>query len=204
MVWYFLFLCGNSRPASKSRLCCDTLQDFAIQEKELPLNILCGSRLCCSWVLTSCICRTGKRIATEQQYKFYFWAGLFYQWTTFPNWSSDTATRLRCGGCLGRGGGQVIDVFMDVNDAGERPLRCEQCDYSCAQAKHLKWHTFTHTGEKLIHSGEKPFVCKQCNYSSAEASKLKRHMQTHSGEKPFLQTVQLVLHRNFKWPHDTF
>ena len=58
--------------------------------------------------------------------------------------------------------------------------------------------TFTHTGEKLIHSGEKPFVCKQCDYSSAEASKLKRHMQTHSGEKPFLQTVQLVLHRNFK------
>ena len=59
-----------------------------------------------------------------------------------------------------------------------------------------------HTGEKLIHSGEKPFVCKQCNYSSADASKLKRHMQTHSGEKPFLQTVQLVLHNSWS-PQDT-
>ena len=39
-------------------------------------------------------CRTGKRIATEQQLKFHCWAGLFSQWWTFPNWSSDTATRL--------------------------------------------------------------------------------------------------------------
>ena len=99
-------------------------------------------------------------------------------------------TRVSCGLMVWQHWGNLKDQ--------ERPLRCEQCDYSCAQAKHLKWHTFTHTGEKLIHSGEKPFVCKQCNYSSAEASKLKRHMQTHSGEKPFLQTVQLVLHRNFK------
>ena len=88
------FLCGNSRPVSKSRLCCDSLQDFAMQEKELPLNILCGSRLCCQWELCSCICRTGKRIAAEQQLKFHYWAGLFSQWWTFPNWSSDTATRL--------------------------------------------------------------------------------------------------------------
>ena len=135
-----------------------------------------------------------------------FWAGLFYQWTTFPNWSSDTATRLRCGGYLATlEGGPGCSMLMSswrVNDSGEKLLRCEQCDYSCAQAKHLKWHTFTHTGEKLIHSGEKPFVCKQCNYSSAEASKLKRHMQTHSGEKPFLQTVQLVLHNSWS-PQDT-
>ena len=39
-------------------------------------------------------CRTGKRIAAEQQLKFHYWAGLFSQWWTFPNWSSDTATRL--------------------------------------------------------------------------------------------------------------
>ena len=196
MVWYFLFLCGNSRPASKSRLCCDTLQDFAIQEKELPLNILCGSRLCCSWVLASSFAAQEKELPLNNSISFTFGPDYFYQWSTFPNWSSDTATRLRCGGCLGRGGvgpRQVIDVFMDVNDAGERPLRCKQCDYSCAQAKHLKWHTFTHTGEKLIHSGEKPFVCEQCNYSSAESSKLKRHMQTHPGEKPFFANSATTL-----------
>ena len=28
-VWLFYFLCGNSRPVSKSRLCCNSLQDFA-------------------------------------------------------------------------------------------------------------------------------------------------------------------------------
>ena len=39
-------------------------------------------------------CCTGKRIAAEQQLKFHCWAGLFSQWWTFPNWSSDTATRL--------------------------------------------------------------------------------------------------------------
>ena len=73
----------------------------------------------------------------------------------------------------------------------KKPHSCNQCGYSTISASKLKTHM-------LVHSGEKPFVCKQCNYSSAEASKLKRHMQTHSGEKPFLQTVQLVLHRNFK------
>ena len=28
LVWFY-FLCGNSRPVSKSRLCCNSLQDFA-------------------------------------------------------------------------------------------------------------------------------------------------------------------------------
>ena len=45
--------------------------------------ILCGSRLCYQWESCSCICRTGKRIAAEQQLKLYFWAGLFSQWSTF-------------------------------------------------------------------------------------------------------------------------
>ena len=54
---------------------------FAAQEEELPLNILCGSRLFCQWELCSSICRTGKGIAAEQ----HFWAGLFSQWLPFPN-----------------------------------------------------------------------------------------------------------------------
>ena len=88
MVWYFLFLCGNSRPASKSRLCCDTLQDFAIQEKELPLNILCGSRLCCHEDFAHVFCRAGKGIAAEQQLEFHFWARLIFSmvvsWRILP------------------------------------------------------------------------------------------------------------------------
>ena len=138
------------------------------------------------------ICRTGKRIATEQQ-QFYFWDGLFLSIIYFSQLIIRHCDTITMWWLLGKGGGQVIEVLMDVNDAGERPLRCEQCDYSCAQAKHLKWYTFTNTGEKLIHSGEKPFVCKQCNYSSADASKLKRHMQTHSGEKPFFANSAISL-----------
>jgi hypothetical protein len=32
-----------------------------------------------SMKISSCICRTGNRIAAEQQLKFHFWAGLFSQ-----------------------------------------------------------------------------------------------------------------------------
>ena len=189
MVWYFLFLCGNSRPASKSRLCCDTLQDFAIQEKELPLNILCGSRLCCSWVLTSCICRTGKRIATEQQYKFYFWAGLFYQWTTFPNWLSDTATQLRCGGYLGRGpgywclhGGSMIQErsLWDVSSVTILALKLNISNGTHSHTLEKSWFTverslsFANSATTPVQTQvnsrdtckpiqERSLFCKQCN-----------------------------------------
>ena len=45
-----------NKPVSKSRLCCSSLL----------LNILWGIRLCCQPKLSSCICRTGNRIAAKQ------------------------------------------------------------------------------------------------------------------------------------------
>ena len=49
---------------------------FAVQEEESPLNILCDSCLCCQRKLSSCICRTGNRIAAEEQLEFQFLAGI--------------------------------------------------------------------------------------------------------------------------------
>ena len=41
-----------------------------------PLNILCDSCLCRQRKLSSCICRTGNRIAAEEQLEFQFLAGI--------------------------------------------------------------------------------------------------------------------------------
>ena len=39
---------------------------------------------------------------------------------------------------------------------GEKPLNCDQCNYSTTQAAHLSQHMRKHTGEKLL-------KCNQCN-----------------------------------------
>ena len=64
------------KPVSKSRRCYNSLKEFAAQEEESPLNILCDSCLCCQRKLSSCICRTGNRIAAEEQLEFQFLAGI--------------------------------------------------------------------------------------------------------------------------------
>ena len=103
--------------------------------------------------------------------------------------------------------------------SGEKPFRCEQCNYSSAQAKSLKEHMLTHSGEKpfaciecnntftkarnlkqhmLLHSGEDPFRCKQCNYSFTHAQHLKEHMFRHTGVEPYMHVniaVSLVVTR---------
>ena len=90
--------------------------------------------------------------------------------------------------------------------SGENPFRCEQWNYSSAQASSLKEHMLTHSGEKpfaciectntfknarnlkqhmLLHSGEKPFQCKQCYYSFTQGQHLKEHTFRHTGVKPY-------------------
>ena len=49
---------------------------------------------------------------------------------------------------------------------GEKPHKCNQCNFSANQAAHLRTHIMKHTGEK-------PRKCKQCDYTS-----------THSSEEP--------------------
>ena len=53
--------------------------------------------------------------------------------------------------------------------------KCNQCNYTSAQACHLRHHLKTH-------SGEKPNKCNQCDYASSQKSTLRRHLLTHSGK----------------------
>ena len=60
--------------------------------------------------------------------------------------------------------------------SGEKPNKCNQCDFASIKAGHLTTHLKTH-------SGEKPNKCNQCDYASSQASNLRRHLKTHSVEK---------------------
>eukprot|EP00058_Branchiostoma_floridae_P025739 XP_002611229.1 hypothetical protein BRAFLDRAFT_71190 [Branchiostoma floridae] len=56
---------------------------------------------------------------------------------------------------------------------GEKPYKCDQCDYSAAQKCNLDKHKATHTGEK-------PFMCGECGYRTADRSHLTAHMRKHT------------------------
>ena len=59
---------------------------------------------------------------------------------------------------------------------GEKPHKCNQCNYASSWTSNLRRH-------KKEHKGEKPHKCKECNYASIHASNLRKHLKTHSGKK---------------------
>ena len=66
---------------------------------------------------------------------------------------------------------RAVEMTKDLNINKDRAdlkkkHHCNQCNYSTANASHLKSH-------KLIHRGEKPFACSQCKYSCTQADSLK-------------------------------
>ena len=61
---------------------------------------------------------------------------------------------------------------------GEKPYKCNECDFACAQAAHLVTHKRTHTGQK-------PYKCNECNFACSESGSLTKHKRSHTGEKPF-------------------
>ena len=69
-----------------------------------------------------------------------------------------------------------IPQLMQPCHSGEKPYKCNNCDYASAWAGDLKKHLKTH-------SGEKPYKCNHCDYASVQTGNLKRHLKTHSGVK---------------------
>ncbi|XP_039276761.1 zinc finger protein 761 [Nilaparvata lugens] len=62
---------------------------------------------------------------------------------------------------------------------GEKPYKCDICNFKCAQKEGLKRHTM------YKHTKEKPYSCTICNSKFSESSKLTRHMQVHTGKKHY-------------------
>ena len=55
--------------------------------------------------------------------------------------------------------------------SGEKPNKCNQCDFASSQAGNLRRHLKTH-------SGEKSNKCNQCGYASSQAGNLRTHLKT--------------------------
>ena len=61
---------------------------------------------------------------------------------------------------------------------GEKPFKCDQCDFACIQSFDLVKHKYTH-------SGDKPYKCDVCPKQFTRPARLRDHLRTHTGEKPY-------------------
>ena len=66
--------------------------------------------------------------------------------------------------------------------SGEKPFKCDQCDFACIQSFDLVKHKFTH-------SGDKPYKCEMCPKQFTRPARLRDHIRTHTGEKPYVCDV---------------
>ena len=58
---------------------------------------------------------------------------------------------------------------------GEKPFKCDLCNYATSFSSTLVTHKRTHTGEK-------PFKCTLCSYASAHRVSLNAHMNNKHKE----------------------
>ena len=71
-----------------------------------------------------------------------------------------------------------LDSHFDESHPGEKPFKCETCDYTTRLEHSLRTHTYTHTGDR-------PYKCDECESAFTQWAHLRRHKLVHSGEKPF-------------------
>ena len=65
-----------------------------------------------------------------------------------------------------------LKVHMMRKHTGEKPNKCNQCNYTCTSSGNLQSHTKMHTGEK-------PFRCNKCRKAFAYKSNLTKHVAIH-------------------------
>ena len=68
--------------------------------------------------------------------------------------------------------------FLSLFLSGEKPFKCDQCDFACIQSFDLVKHKYTH-------SGDKPYKCDICPKQFTRPARLRDHLRTHTGEKPY-------------------
>lgn len=64
--------------------------------------------------------------------------------------------------------------------AGERPFKCESCNYLAANQHEVTRHA------RQVHNGPKPLSCPYCDYKTADRSNYKKHVELHLNPRQFL------------------
>ena len=54
----------------------------------------------------------------------------------------------------------------------EKPFKCNQCNFACAQSSNLRDHTRTHMTERS-------FKCNKCSKLYADKRTLTKHLKVH-------------------------
>ncbi|UYV70535.1 hypothetical protein LAZ67_7003438 [Cordylochernes scorpioides] len=70
---------------------------------------------------------------------------------------------------------------VDMIAPGDKPYKCDHCDYRTSIKEHLKRHLSTHTGDK-------PYKCDHCDYRTAYKNALNAHLSTHTELKENINT----------------
>lgn len=75
----------------------------------------------------------------------------------------------------------VLSRLAPTPAPGEKPHKCELCDFMCRDVSYLSKHMLTH-------SDAKDYMCAECGYVTKWKHYLSVHMRKHSGDLRFERT----------------